>query len=88
MKKIFEMIKNIFVKGYQFVCDSIGVWLYNGFEVFLCAVMGYAIFWIIRILLNTEISAICLTIIVYFWGGLVRPYFKEMRDYIFDKDNK
>lgn len=66
--------------------ETLFVWLYKSVEIFLCGILGYALFFIISTLLNQTIGIISVSVIFYFWGGLIRPYFKELQEYIFDKD--
>lgn len=65
--------------------QTIFLWIYKFIEILLCAIFGYACYWILYLMFNNTISVIGVSIIFYFWGNLIRPYFKEMQEYIFDE---
>lgn len=63
--------------------QTVYLWIYKFIEILICCLFGYSIYFIINILLNNTLAVISLSIILYFFGGLLRPIFKEIQDNIF-----
>lgn len=55
-------------------------------EIIITASLGYALYFVISHMLSYNLCGLVLPTLFYFWGGKVRPYFKELQEYIFDKD--
>lgn len=68
--------------------DMIIMWIYKFIEILICCLFGYVVYFIINILLNNTLAVISLSIILYFFGGLLRPIFKEIQDNIFKEIKK
>ena len=61
------------------------MWLFKALEIVFVAILGYLVYLLIK-LIFAHFWAICgLSIIMYFWGSLIKPYIDELRDWIFEK---
>ena len=63
--------------------QTVYLWIYKFIEILICCFFGYVVYFVINILLNNILAVISLSIILYFFGGLLRPIFKEIQDNIF-----
>ena len=68
--------------------ELIYTWLFKGLEIVLVAILGYGIYLLIGAIFS-QFWAICgLTIIMYYWGSLTKPYINEFRKWLYKKITK
>lgn len=60
-------------------------WLWKGLEILLVAILGYFIFILLEGTFNTLVAIIGLTIIMYFFGSIIKPYIDTLRKAIYKK---
>lgn len=65
--------------------DLLYTWLFKALEIVLVAVLGYGIYLLISAIFSQFWAVIGLTIIMYFFGFIIAPYIRELREYIYDK---
>ena len=71
--------------GGEMFKDLILTWLFKGLEIVLVAVLGYGLYLIIDGIL-AKFWAICgLSIIMFYWGALAKPYIDKLRKWIYAK---
>lgn len=58
-------------------------WLIKGVEIFVVAILGLLIWWFITTIFGEgDLGTIAVAIVFYFFGGLMRPYIKEIQNKI------
>ena len=68
--------------------ELIYTWLFKGLEIVLVAILGYGIYLLISAIFS-QFWAICgLTIIMYYWAILTKPYIDSLRKWIYKKITK
>lgn len=71
--------------GGEMFKELIYTWLFKGLEIVLVAVLGYFIFILLESTFST-LTAICgLSIVFYFFGGIIKPYIDCFRKWIYSK---
>ena len=65
--------------------ELIYTWLFKGLEILLVAILGYFMFISIEGTFNTLTAIIGVSIIFYFFGGIIAPYLKQLRKWIYSK---
>lgn len=65
--------------------ELIYTWLFKGLEIVLVAILGYFVFILIEGTFATFWAIVGLTIIFYFWSGLIAPYIKRFRQWLYSK---
>lgn len=65
--------------------ELIYTWLFKGLEIVLVAVLGYGIFVLLESTFATIWAIVGLTIIMYFWGALIKPYIDTFRKWLYAK---
>ena len=60
-------------------------WLWKGLEILLVTILGYFIFILLEGTFNTLVAIIGLTIIMYFFGSIIKPYINTLRKAIYKK---
>lgn len=65
--------------------ELIYTWLFKGLEIVLVAVLGYGVFILIEGTFATIWAIIGLTIIMYYWGALIKPYIDTFRKWLYAK---
>lgn len=61
-------------------------WLFKAIEILLVIFLGYWIFILLESITGYTVWAIIgLTIIMYFWGALIKPYIDSLRKWIYKK---
>ena len=65
--------------------ELIYTWLFKGLEILLVAILGYFVFILIEQTFST-LTAICgLSIVMYYWSALTKPYIDRLRKWIYAK---
>lgn len=59
--------------------------LWKALEIFLVAILGYGIFVLLESTFATLWAILGLTIIMYFWGALIKPYIDTFRKWLYAK---
>lgn len=59
--------------------------LFKAIEIVLVAILGYWIFILIEGTFATFWAIVGLTIIMYYWGALAKPYIDTFRKWIYSK---
>ena len=65
--------------------ELIYTWLFKGLEIVLVAILGYFIFILIEGTFSTLTAIVGLTIIMYYWAILTKPYIDSLRKWIYSK---
>lgn len=65
--------------------ELIYTWLFKGLEIVLVAILGYGIFVLLESTFATIWAIVGLTIIMYYWAILTKPYINELRKRLFNK---
>lgn len=65
--------------------ELIYTWLFKGLEIVLVAVLGYGIFVLLESTFATIWAIVGLTIIMFYWGSLTKPYIDAFRKWIYKK---
>lgn len=60
-------------------------WLFKCLEIVLVAVLGYGIFVLLESTFATIWAIVGLTIIMYYWAILTKPYIDSLRKWIYKK---
>lgn len=71
--------------GREMFKELIYTWLFKGLEIVLVAVLGYFIFILLESTFATLWAILGLTIIMYFWGALIKPYIDTFRKWLYAK---
>lgn len=65
--------------------ELIYTWLFKALEIVLVALLGYGIYLIIDGIF-AKFWAVCgLSIVMYYWGALAKPYIDRLRKWIYKK---
>lgn len=65
--------------------ELVYTWLFKGLEIVLVAVLGYWVFILLEGTFATFWAIAGLTIIFYFWSGLIKPYVDKARKWLYAK---
>lgn len=65
--------------------ELIYTWLFKGLEIVLVAILGYGIFVLLESTFATIWAIVGLTIIMYYWAILTKPYIDSLRKWIYAK---
>lgn len=65
--------------------ELIYTWLYKALEIVLVAFLGYWVFILIEGTFATIWAIIGLTIIMFYWGALIKPYIDTFRKWLYSK---
>ena len=65
--------------------ELIYTWLFKGLEIVLVAVLGYGIFVLLESTFATIWAIVGLTIIMFYWGALIKPYIDTFRKWLYAK---
>ena len=65
--------------------ELIYTWLFKGLEIVLVAILGYFIFILLETTFSTLTAIVGLTIIMYYWSALTKPYIDRLRKWIYAK---
>lgn len=59
-------------------------WLFKLIEIALVSFLGWLVYLLITLIFSQFWGIVGLTIVFYFFGGLIRPYIRELQEYIFN----
>ena len=65
--------------------ELVYTWLFKGLEIVLVAVLGYGIFVLLESTFATIWAIVGLTIIMFYWGALIKPYIDIFRKWLYAK---